>query len=201
MAEKFSFDQFDQMAQNHSRAGAHRVQKKSHKWIIALVLVVVLSPLVGIGIGTLMSMMRTGAAPAAQTAQSTGAVQGTSGQTNSATQGKKAPDSAASANDNQAGAGAAAPAAVNLGAKISVLNGTGKDGLAARNAEKLTAAGFTSVTTGDYRETDPEQSAIYYHSSELKATAQKVAAEIGITALQEDAAKAHDAAGIVVVLR
>ncbi|MDY5273110.1 MAG: LytR C-terminal domain-containing protein [Arcanobacterium sp.] len=201
--EKFSFDQFDQMAQNRASVGAHRVQKKSHKWLIALVLVVLISPLVGVGIGTAMSVMRTGVTQTAQTSaqkDSGSASKESTPASNGASTAQKSAGTADTGKDGGASA-TAADSQPNLGAKVSVLNGTDEDGLAASNADKLKAAGFTAIKTDDYSDGDPEQSTIFYHGSDLRVTAQKIAAELGITTLTEDAAKAPGATDIVVVLR
>lgn len=207
VAEKnFSLDQFDEMAKDRSSVGAHRVQKKSHKWLIALLLVVVISPLVGVGIGTVMSIVRTGTTQAAPTTtqtvtagadelQGTGSAAGGTGSTQESSGGEQG---------NAGGAGSAGtPAAEqpNLDAPISVLNGTDVEGLAARNAQKLEAAGFTAVQSDDYSEGEPTQSTIFYHGADARATAQKIAAELGVTTLTEDATKAPETGGIVVVLR
>lgn len=83
---------------------------------------------------------------------------------------------------------------------VSVLNGSGVDGLAAQAASQLGEAGFTSVSAGDYGSGSPEVTTLYYRNSDLEATAQAVADELGISAITE-AASATENVEIAIVLR
>jgi len=78
-----------------------------------------------------------------------------------------------------------------------VLNASGISGLAGRTAESLTAAGFTTVATGNAAST-PAESTVFYATAQDEATAALVAETIGITTVRESAQDAGD--GIVVVL-
>jgi cytoskeletal protein RodZ len=93
-----------------------------------------------------------------------------------------------------------APApAVNLAAPVAVLNGAKISGLAAREAEKLEAAGFTAVTPDNFTGTSPAASTVFYASADLQPTAQLVGTTLGIATVVESAVDAG--AGITVVLR
>ena len=73
----------------------------------------------------------------------------------------------------------AAPEPV-LSTPVVVFNAASIGGLAGRQAEKLTAAGFTAVETGN---TDPtvDDSTVFYTSEDLRPTADLVAQTLGLT--------------------
>jgi len=86
-----------------------------------------------------------------------------------------------------------------LGTKVQVLNGTTVNNFAAKAAAKLTAAGFTSVTSGGYTGTALNASVVFYATPEQTVTAKAVAAALAIGPVQESATQAKGA--IVVVLK
>lgn len=88
-----------------------------------------------------------------------------------------------------------APAPV-LETPVMVLNAASIGGLAAAQAEKLTAAGFTSVETGNADPTE-DVSTVFYTSEDLKPTADLVAQTLGLTQVTLQAA---DTPGIQVLL-
>jgi len=88
-----------------------------------------------------------------------------------------------------------APAPV-MDTPIVVLNAASIGGLAGEQAEQLTAAGFTSVTTGN-TEADGD-SVVYFPSEELRATADLVAQTLGLTTVTLQ--PADDVVGVSVVL-
>ncbi|WP_024285683.1 LytR C-terminal domain-containing protein [Cellulomonas sp. KRMCY2] len=81
---------------------------------------------------------------------------------------------------------------------VSVLNATSRAGLAGGASDRLEAAGFTAATADNWDGDDLETSVVYYPAAADVATAQAVAAALGIATVQEDAAQAPD--GLVVVL-
>jgi len=85
---------------------------------------------------------------------------------------------------------------------ITVHNGTNTTGLATRTGDKLSNAGFTSVTVsqGVYSATEPANTTVYYASADQAATAQAVVDALGSGELVESAAEAQSNP-IVVVLR
>ena len=58
MAENYDADQFDIAAAKRRAVGVHREVKRSHAWLIALILVLLLAPLAGWGVGILMGNAR-----------------------------------------------------------------------------------------------------------------------------------------------
>lgn len=81
---------------------------------------------------------------------------------------------------------------------VAVLNAAKIGGLAGAQAEKLTAAGFTAVTTGNFTGTAPDDSVVYYAAEDQKATADLVASTLGLTVVTLSPADAGT--GITVVL-
>jgi hypothetical protein len=86
----------------------------------------------------------------------------------------------------------------DLARVVEVFNSTNRSGLAASAAERVKEAGFTSVTAENWTGEDPAASVVYYPAAADVATAQAVAAALGITAVEESAADADE--GITVVL-
>ncbi|WP_315098099.1 LytR C-terminal domain-containing protein [uncultured Cellulomonas sp.] len=80
---------------------------------------------------------------------------------------------------------------------VAVLNAAGIGGIAAAQAEKLTTAGFTAVTTGNV-ESSLDDSVVYYASEDQKVTADLVASTLGLTVVTLSAPDAGT--GIAVVL-
>lgn len=87
----------------------------------------------------------------------------------------------------------------NMAVAISVLNGARINGLAGRTAEKLTAAGFTSVTPGNATSDTPAASTVFYGSEDLRATADLVAATVNVSEVVLSPVDAPQ--GITVILR
>lgn len=102
-------------------------------------------------------------------------------------EGETPADTATTPADTEA-APPAAPTA-NLGTAVVVVNSTSTKGLAAKGAAALTAAGFTTVTTGNYSGSEPA-STVFYAAADLEPTAQAAAKALGITTVTLDAAKA-----------
>lgn len=94
------------------------------------------------------------------------------------------------------------PTTADLTTGVTVHNGTSTNGLAARTSDRLTNAGYTSVTVapGSYGETEPARTTIYYAGPEHAATAQAAASLLGITNVVQDPQMAASNP-IVIVLR
>lgn len=76
-------------------------------------------------------------------------------------------------------------AAVSKTSSVRVLNASGKQGVAAVAADKLTADGFSSVEATNFEGEKPSASVIYYKGAENQATAEHVGSLLGITNLSE----------------
>lgn len=94
------------------------------------------------------------------------------------------------------------PTTADLTTGVTVHNGTSTNGLAARTADRLTNAGYTSVTVapGSYTETEPARTTVYYAGPEHAVTAQAAAGLLGITNVVQDPQMAASNP-IVIVLR
>ena len=71
-------------------------------------------------------------------------------------------------------------AAPDLSTPIVVLNAAKISGLAGDQANKLTAAGFTAVSTGNFTGKAPTASVVYYATEDQKATAELVGSTLGV---------------------
>ena len=78
---------------------------------------------------------------------------------------------------------------VSFGAKVAVLNGSGVQGLAAKNQKILEGGGFTSVSAANLTGTKPNANIVIYTDAELDATAIEVAKQLGIPGIALDVAK------------
>ena len=92
-----------------------------------------------------------------------------------------------------------APPTPDYNAAIQVLNGTGTQGLAASNTQKLNAAGYAGTSAANATGWDTQVSTVYYEDPRMEATAKDVAATLGIDNVQRtDNIGSPD---VVVVLR
>ena len=227
MAEVYERDEFDELAEQRNTEGAHRVRKRSYRWLIALLAVIVLAPLAGFGIGLMVASVRTGlqdsgteaAASADTQADGSGAANGAEPEADSAEQdlggqpgsgdaGAAAPNTptgevgAADGGSESAGDEAEDPTAtLNHEADVRVLNGAGVAGLAGRKADQLRQQGFTSVAADDYYADSPEISTVYYSGEAMEATAQAIADSLGVGVITDDISVLADENSIEVVLR
>ncbi|QGH68447.1 LytR C-terminal domain-containing protein [Pseudactinotalea sp. HY158] len=85
------------------------------------------------------------------------------------------------------------------GVAVLVLNGAGVQGLAGRTTDALTGLGWTAATAGNYTNSAPAETTLYYHSAELEPEARAIGEQLGIDNLSESATAASE--GIVIVLR
>ncbi|CRH87996.1 Uncharacterised protein [Chlamydia trachomatis] len=192
-----NIDEFDELAAGRDTVGAHSLRKRSHKWAIALVAVMLMAPLVGIGIGFFMSSIRT----STQQAQPSVAAEADSAK-DSAPDESKAEDLGKKGNDDTQGAKAKEPAPiVNYSADIEIFNGSGIEGFAAAQSRVLEEKGFTNVTSDNYFKDTPEVNTVYYDTPASKATAQAVGAALGISSVIEDSAATSSENSVIVVLR
>ena len=77
--------------------------------------------------------------------------------------------------------------AADLGRAVEVRNATRTSGLASGAKSVLAAAGFTTVTTGNFAGTAPSASVVYYPTPADAGTAAAVAAALKITTVTESA--------------
>jgi hypothetical protein len=92
----------------------------------------------------------------------------------------------------------ATSAPVSHSIKISVFNATSRTGLAKGATSKLTAAGWTSATTGGNKTGYSGSTTVFYPTAALKATAKAVAQDLGGSAVQQSSA--YGSSGLTVIL-
>lgn len=78
-----------------------------------------------------------------------------------------------------------ATATVNKATQVRVVNATGIQGYAARQADVLQTAGYTSVEATNPSGTLPASSVVWYQNETDKATAEDVATALGISAVEQ----------------
>jgi hypothetical protein len=89
------------------------------------------------------------------------------------------------------------PADVDRSARVTVLNASGRAGLATRAAATLRSAGWTVGSTGNYPKEQP--STVYYSGTDLRETARAVSADLPGTQRVQRSTEFGDAAVTVVL--
>ncbi|HLS14850.1 MAG TPA: LytR C-terminal domain-containing protein [Beutenbergiaceae bacterium] len=198
-------DEFDRLGANRVPIGVHR--EPVHWWRRALPFVVVLivAPLLAFGVVQLWSQGTPQAGPAGTDQSSVEAdAEGGSAPSESAQQS----DSPTAEESEETPAEESSPTPseeestepeLNYDLGVWVLNGAGVTGLAGQTSAQLQDAGWHNVTAANYSSELPTTSAIYYTNSEMAEEAEAIGAELGISALHEDADAATN--GVVIVLR
>ncbi|NCD20709.1 MAG: LytR family transcriptional regulator, partial [Actinobacteria bacterium] len=187
----------DIAARNRGPKGVHRQAESTFRRLLPFLVVIVAAPLLAWGVLSLLNQDADDGAPVASPAASPTTPAATDGSTGEPT---TTPTASASAEPTPSPEPSPTPteSAVQFDAPVAVLNGAGVAGIAGRTADRLTAAGFTAVTPGNYASAQPTATTIYYNNAELAGTAQAIGAELGIDLLVE-LASATDS--VVVVLR
>jgi len=186
-------DEFDQAALHAGPRGVHRQPRAGLRRWWPFLAVLVLAPALAFAFVTFLSHSGTsskipGFSSLTEDSTASGAPSETSSPTASATA-SATPTTTPTPTE-------AGPA---LGTKVQVLNGAGISGVAAKAAAKLTAAGFTSVTAGNYGGAAVSASTIFYATPAEAVTAKAVGTALGIAQVKESATQASGA--IVVVLK
>ncbi|MGC5168664.1 LytR C-terminal domain-containing protein [Luteimicrobium sp. DT211] len=190
-------DEFDDVPED-APTGVHRVPRSPWRKVVPFVVVAVVFAVVAYGGVTLASnLLRSDGASA--TDKTTSASKSTTKSTPKATSKPKATKTA-SGSDDTAGADDTASADVDHATAVAVKNGAAITGLAAKGAAKLTADGFTTVTAADYTGTKLADSVVYYVQDGDKATAQEVAATLGISDVEQVSALSGGAPIIAVLV-
>lgn len=186
MSSVYPRDEFDAAGEDMP-VGMHRPQPSKWKSVWPFLVILIVVPLLAWGASSLLTnrptSSNTAATPTGQseaqsaqsapeTTQSAPAEQAESAQSEPVTEPESTP---APANEP----------IVDTNVKISVLNGTGQNGLAARTAEKLTAAGFAGAATGNATGWETEDSTVYYQDPNLEASARAVGEAVGITNVRQ----------------
>lgn len=185
-------DEFDLAARERGPRGVHRRIPGRGRRMLPYLAVLVAAPLLAWGLISALSQDRE-SAPAADGDTS---AQTAAGETAAATPSLPAvtPEPTTPAPTTPA----PTTAAPEYSTPISVLNGANRQGIAARSADRLVAAGFTDVDAANYTSPEPAVSTVFYRSEELEATARAVAEQLGIGPVTPLASASNS---VVVVLR
>lgn len=199
---QYAPDEFDQPAPHGAPAGVHRTQRSGWRktWPFLLVMVIFAGLALG---GFYFWLNRPASTPSASQPSSSapvdpGTADAGAGETpqeseSAAPSPAETPEPVPSASE---GAGT-----VNKAATIRVLNGAGIQGLAAKGADVLKAAGYTAVTADDYKKNDLTVNTVYYKTPEMEATALDVATQLGIPAENVKLVPANQADVSVILMK
>ncbi len=194
MATQYEQDEFDALATNDNGVVAHRRVSRKNGWIIALVAVLIISPLLGVGIGYAVSR---------QAIESPTQVVKEDEKRNTVDMNTDASQTDKSKSVIEVpGVEVEAPK-VDYALSVQVLNGGQITGFAAKNAQILQTAGYKKVDADNYRgrQNDPTVSTVYYRDADKADTARDVAKQLQIDSVIEDAGKLPSTYDVVVVLR
>ncbi|MEE1295740.1 MAG: LytR C-terminal domain-containing protein [Bifidobacterium sp.] len=205
--ESYRKDAFDNPPEGP--VGVHRGQRSF--WVRATPFVIVLVAAVAAGVlfwsifsGQAANLFRSPRASvtASSTQVTTSSTSSTSdGSSAAGSSSATASDTASASSATESASGSASPSEsasasesstpeesqqVNLGANISVVNGTARQGYASEEASRLTSAGFEHVTPMNPVDMSlPEQTVVWYQDDADLATAQQVANTLGISAVEQ----------------
>ena len=193
---RYPEDEFDIAARDRGPKGVHRQTESAFRRLLPFLIVIVAAPLLAWGILSLLNEDGDGGPVASPSAPATTA----SATASAPATASPTPEATATATPTPEPSPTPTEAAeqVALDAPVAVLNGAGIAGIAGRTADRLTEAGFTAVTAGNYASAQPTNTTIYYNNAELAPTAQAIGVELGID-LMVELASATDS--LVVVLR
>jgi hypothetical protein len=152
---------------SRQRTGAHRPRRRTWPAAAVLLLLVVAA---GVVIGA--RALRGVVGPSASSTSS-----GTPAVAASAAPSSPAPTPAAPPTPATDGPTPDGTADVDRSAPVTVLNGTGRPGLATGVAAVLRSAGWSVASTGNYRQ-DPPPTTVYYAGSALRATARAISEDL-----------------------
>lgn len=190
MSAEYPKDEFD-VAGEDMPVGMHRPLPSRWRSVWPFLAVLVIAPLLGWGVSTFFTSgipdsSASGALPATSTEEQSSVEQPPAADTQG-TQSAPAQDPAndSGAQSVQTDAPPSAPEPVKYGAIVSVLNGTGRSGWAATNADKLTSGGFTSVNAANAVDWASTVSVVYYRDASFETTAKQVAELLEISDVRQ----------------
>lgn len=162
-------DEFDEIASRGGPVGVHRAPRPWWSRIVAPVLVFLIAGAAAYLIANYLWNRDIGTPGGGATPTVTSSVQGSTTPSPSPTA-SQPPSTTPSPT-----------ATINFDAKVTVLNGAGVAGLAAKNQKILEDAGFTTVAADNLATPKPKANVVVYQSADFKATAEEVAKDLGIT--------------------
>jgi LytR cell envelope-related transcriptional attenuator len=192
-------DDFDAADDHDGPRGVHRSPRTTWSKLWPFLVVLVVFPALAYGLVTWISNSDTGLSGAISGLGATGTSDtttdgATAAATDTATDAATAPATAPTTDVPVAPTAAAA----DLTTPVTVLNAANVSGLAATEAKKLQAGGFTKVTATNGTGTGVKTTTVFYATDAQKPTADAVAQLLGITTVTMSPTQAKS--GITVVL-
>lgn len=192
--ESYAQDVFDNPPQGP--IGVHRGNRSIASRLVPFLIVIIVAAVAGVGAWAAMSgegakLFSSGSSASSSSspsAKSTASASASASASDTASASASASGSAsesasesASASPSESTSSPASSSAANLSAQVRVVNGTRKTGYAAKQAAVLTGAGYTNVVAANPSGTLPSASVVWYQNESDLATAQDVAAKLGIS--------------------
>lgn len=194
-------DEFDAASSRIRPLGTHRSPPSRWRRVLPYLVVLVVFPLLAYGVVTWLS--DSDVLPVVGPTE-----QGEAGTADEPSTGDAGTDTGAEAGQDGSGDTTDDPAATtaptapvpepDLSRPVEVYNATNRTGLAAGAADQVRAAGFTSVTSGNWSDEDPPSSVVRYSAEDDLGTAQAVAGELGIELVERSEDQSAD--GVVAIL-
>lgn len=184
--ESYAQDVFDNPPQGP--IGVHRGNRSIASRLVPFLIVIIVAAVGGVGTWAAMSgegakLFSSGSSASSSSspsAKSTASASASASASDTASASASASESA-SASPSESTSSPASSSSVNLSAQVRVVNGTRKTGYAAKQAAVLTGAGYTNVVAANPSGSLPSASVVWYQNESDLATAQDVAAKLGIS--------------------
>lgn len=192
--ESYAQDVFDNPPQGP--IGVHRGNRSIASRLVPFLIVVIVAAVAGVGAWAAMSgegakLFSSGSSASSSSspsAKSTASASASASANDTASASASASESAsesasasASASPSESTSSPASSSSANLSTQVRVVNGTRKTGYAAKQAAVLTGAGYTNVVAANPSGSLPSASVVWYQNESDLATAQDVAAKLGIS--------------------
>jgi hypothetical protein len=192
-------DEFDAADDHDGPRGVHRSPRTTWSKLWPFLVVLVVFPALAYGLVTWISNSDTGLSGAISGLGATGTsdttTDGATGAATGTATDVATPPAATPTTDTPA---APTAAAADLTTPVTVVNAANVSGLAATEAKKLQAGGFTKVTATNGTGTGVKTTTVFYATDAQKVTADTVAQLLGITTVTMSPTQAKS--GIAVVL-
>ena len=192
-------DEFDAADDHDGPRGVHRSPRTTWSKLWPFLVVLVVFPALAYGLVTWISNSDTGLSGAISGLGATGTSDtATDGATPTGTDAATATATTPAATPTTEAPVAPTAAAADFTTPVTVVNAANVSGLAATEAKKLQAGGFTKVTATNGTGTGVKATTVFYATDAQKATADAVAQLLGITTVTMSPTQAKS--GITVVL-
>lgn len=176
--QPYPLDEFDNAASERGPVGVHRKRKSVAGAIIAPFVVFILAGALAYGVVAYLWGVDAGSRDQATPTITRTSIVGPTDDLSTVS-----PSPSESASPSPTPTATAEP--VHFDASIVVLNAAKISGLAGKNAEKVTAGGFTAVTAGNASSNLPSANTVRYSEPKFATTAQQVASLLGIAVVEQ----------------